>query len=365
MSSAAAVREPPIPSGPDAITPEWLTAALRHSNVAAGATVKSLKWMPLKRGRLSRIVRIHPDFTPGSTTGPRSIIAKLHPLNPASRELVNSFAATETGFYKNLAARSELRTPHCYYGRHDPETSRFVLLIEDLEANSRRFERDTCTPSEAELALRNLAAFHAASWDGPGRDRPAFLKRLEDSEHAALQGAGLPVLLAEIPAIDSESRDSTEREYVLVRNRLSRAPLTIVLDDLHVGNLFQGMDAGRPVITFIDFQFVCLARGPLDVARLLAGSLTRDARRAGEMRLLRTYHDVLTSGGVMDYSHEDCLRDYRLGLLWGLLRLATNNLMMKAISVEAPPCGRTELARQIERFSAAVDDLDCRELLRD
>ena len=36
--------------------------------------------------------------SPGSTTGPRSIIAKFHPLNPESRELVNSFAAKETGF---------------------------------------------------------------------------------------------------------------------------------------------------------------------------------------------------------------------------------------------------------------------------
>ena len=365
MRSAAAVSELPIPGGPDAITPEWLTAALRHSDASAGATVKSLIWTPLKRGRLSRIVRIHPEYAPGSTTEPRSIIAKFHPLNPVSRELVNSFAAKETGFYKNLAARSGLRTPLCYFGRHDPESSRFVLLIEDLEHNQRRFERDTCTPSEAELALRHLATFQAASWDGSGRGRPAFLKRLEDSEHAALQGEGSPALLTGNPAIDSESRDSTEREYVLVCNMLSRAPLTIVLDDVHVGNLFRGTDAGRPVITLIDFQFVCLARGPLDVARLLAGSLAPDTRHAVEMRLLRTYHDVLTNGGVVDYSIEDCLRDYRLGLLWGLLRLVTNNLVMKAISIDAPPGARTELARQIERFSAAVDDLDCRELLRD
>ncbi|MCY4108748.1 MAG: aminoglycoside phosphotransferase family protein [Chloroflexi bacterium] len=364
MNPAARI-ELPIPGGPDAITPEWLTAALRHSNASAGATVKSLKWTPLKRGRLSRIVRIHPEFAPGGTTGPRSIIAKFHPLNPASRGPANAFAKSETGFYKHFAERSELRTPLCHYGRHDPESSRFVLLIEDLEANSRRFEGETCTPSEAKLALRNLAAFQAASWDRPGRGRPAFLERLDDSKHTALQGAGLPALLAENPPIDPESRVSAEREFLLVRNRLSRPPLTIVLDDVHVGNLFQGLGAGMPVITFIDFQFVCLARGPLDVARLLAGSLAPDTRRAVEMRLLRAYHDALTSGRVVDYSIEDCLRDYRLGLLWGLLRLLTNNLVMKAISVDAPPDARTELAHQIERFSAAVDDLDCRELLRD
>lgn len=365
MKSAAAVSELPIPDGPDAITPEWLTAALRHSDAPADATVRSLKWTPLKRGRLSRIVRIHPDFTPDSTTGPRSIIAKFHPLNPESRGPANAFANAEIGFYRHFAQRSELRTPLCYFGQHDPESSRFALLIEDLETNQRRFERDTCTPSEAELALRQIAAFQAASWDGPGRERPAFLKRLDDSEHTALQGASLPALLAASPASDPESLASIEREYVLVRNRLSRAPLTVVLDDLHVGNLFQGSDAGRPVVTFIDFQFVCLARGPLDVARLLAGSLTRDSRRAGEMRLLRTYHDVLTTGGVTDYSYEDCLRDYRLGLLWGLLRLVTNNVVMKTISIDAPPGARTELAHQIERFSTAVDDLDCRDLLKD
>ncbi len=266
---------------------------------------------------------------------------------------------------KSVSTGISRRAPLCYYSQHDVQSSRFVLLIEDLEVAQRRFEQDTCSPNDAELALRQLGAFHAASWDGRGRNRPAFLKRLENSEHATLQGPGLPRLLAYRPTIDSESQVLTEREYRLVRNQLSRGPLTVVLDDLHVGNLFRGPSGGRPTITFMDFQFVCLARGPVDVARLLAGSLDPDARRAVEMRLLGTYHDALTSGGVMDYSHADCLRDYRLGLLWGRLRLVTNNLVMKAISVDASSDARTELARQIERFSTAVQDLDCRELLRD
>ena len=357
--------ELPIPAGPDGITPEWLTAALRQSGALADTTVKSLEWTPLARGRLSRIVRIRPDFAPGGKAGPRSIIGKFHPLNPVSREHAIPFAAAETGFYRHLAAGPELRTPLCYYSRHDAKSSRFVLLIEDLEAALRGFEQDTCSPNDAELALRQLGAFHAAWWDGRGRSRPAFLKRLEDSEHAALQGPGLPALLADNPAIDSESRASAKREYALVRDRLSRAPLTVVLDDLHVGNLFRSRNPEKPTIAFIDFQFVCLARGPVDVARLLAGSLKTETRRAVEMRLLRTYHDALTSGGVTNYSYADCLRDYRLGLLWGRLRLITNNLVMKAISVDTSPDARTELARQIGRFSTAVGDLDCRELLRD
>ena len=357
--------QPTIPAGPDGITPEWLTAALRQSGALADTTVKSLEWTPLARGRLSRIVRIRPDFAPGGKAGPRSIIGKFHPLNPVSREHANPFAAAETGFYRHLAAKPELRTPLCYYSRRDAKSSRFVLLIEDLEAALRGFEQDTCSPNDAELALRQLGAFHAAWWDGRGHSRPAFLKRLEDSEHAALQGPGLPALLADNPAIDPESQASAKREYALVRNRLSRAPLTVVLDDLHVGNLFRGQSGGKPAITFIDFQFVCLARGPVDVARLLAGSLAADTRRAVEMRFLSTYHDALTSGGVTDYAYTDCLRDYRLGLLWGRLRLITNNLVMTAISVDAPPNARTELAHQIQRFATAIDDLDCRELLDD
>ncbi len=354
-----------IPASPDAITPEWLTAALRQSGALADATVDALEWTLLARGRLSRIVRIRPDFAPDGSAGPRSIIGKFHPVNPVSRELANPFAAAEIGFYRHLAARANPRAPLCYYSQHDVQSSRFVLLIEDLEVAQRRFEQDTCSPNDAELALRQLGAFHAASWDGRGRNRPAFLKRLENSEHATLQGPGLPRLLAYRPTIDSESQVLTEREYRLVRNQLSRGPLTVVLDDLHVGNLFRGPSGGRPTITFMDFQFVCLARGPVDVARLLAGSLAPDARRAVEMRLLGAYHDALTSGGVTDYSHADCLRDYRLGLLWGRLRLVTNNLVMKTISVDASSDAQTELARQIERFSTAVQDLDCRELLRD
>ena len=355
--------EPPIPAGPDAMTPQWLTTALRQSGAPADTTVESLEWTPLGRGRLSRIVRIRPDFARAGAAVPRSIIAKFDPLNPVLRELANPFAAAEIGFYRHLAAQPELRAPFCYYSAHDEETSRFALLIEDLQAAQRGFEQDTCTPEDAELALTQLAAFHAAWWSGRVRGRPAFLKRLERSEHAALQGPGLPALLTDNPAIDPKSQGSIQRDYALVRKRLSRGPLTVVLDDLHVGNLFFGRCGKKPTVTFIDFQFVCLARGPVDVARLLAGSLAVDARRAFETQLVGTYHDALTRAGVTQYELSECLRDYRLGLLWGLLRLITNNLVMTAISVDAPPYARTELARQIERFATAVDDLDCRDLL--
>ncbi len=334
-----------LPTDPEAITAEWLTAVLGESGALASAIVKSLDWTLLRRGRLNRIVRIRPRDVPAGGTAPRSIIGKFYPQNAVLRELVAPMAAAETRFCRHIASESELRTPICYYDHHDIDSSAFVLLIEDLEFAQRGFEQDDCTPDDAELVIGQLGAFHATWWDHGEHNQATFLRPLKISEHAELQGPGLPEFLSPNLATSPQTQVSVEREYALVRDRLSRGPLTVILDDLHIGNLLCDLSGEKPSVTFIDFQFVCFARGPVDVTRLLAGSLTTEARRAVEMRMLSTYYDVLIDGGVTNYTYENCLRDYRLGLLWGLLRLTTNNPVMKAIAVDPRAGARTEPAR--------------------
>ena len=68
----------------------------------------------------------------------------------------------------------------------------------------------------------------------------------------------------------------------------------------------------------IDWQLARCGRGVLDVAYFLGQNLRPEDRRAGEIDLLRTYHDDLVANGVQRYSFEECLHDYRLSMLYWL-----------------------------------------------
>ncbi len=74
-----------------------------------------------------------------------------------------------------------------------------------------------------------------------------------------------------------------------------------------------------------------------------------------EASLLDLYHAVACEHGVLGYGRDDLDRDYRSSVLWRLMTpiwQATNNI---------PP---VIWWNNLERILLAVDDLDCRELLK-
>ena len=77
------------------------------------------------------------------------------------------------------------------------------------------------------------------------------------------------------------------------------------------------------------------------------------------MGLLRMYHSSLVGNGVQDYSFEECLLDYRLSMrevfvFWVVVRGYCDFEGDRAT---------TYLHNALERFNAAIADLDCTELL--
>ena len=93
-----------IPSGPDDLTNDWLTGALREGNTIDKAAVVSFKTRPVSEGAYGQIARLSLDYEPDEPGAPRSLIAKFSSATPEMRTRPNTVAAyeREVRFYQRL-----------------------------------------------------------------------------------------------------------------------------------------------------------------------------------------------------------------------------------------------------------------------
>ena len=135
-------------------------------------------------------------------------------------------------------------------------------------------------------------------------------------------------------------------------------PATLLHYDYRLDNLFYRAD-DPTFFAVIDWQCLLWGRGVFDIAQFLGGNVPVELRRANEMDLLRSYHSILVEGGVKGYSFDECFRDYRYAMLYGLLR--------KVIVLGQPLLTEEEKRPFREffwpRYCAALLDLEVAELL--
>ena len=161
-----------IPSGPHEITPEWLTAALRESGSNKQAAVQSVGISALgnDHGITGNLVRLTLSYDQDEDNAPRSLIAKFATTDPASQEILFTITChyeREIRFYEKVASRVRLKTPRCYYSDINIEARRYILLLEDMAPVQSGDMAVGCTIEQAELAIREIAGFHATWWDSP------------------------------------------------------------------------------------------------------------------------------------------------------------------------------------------------------
>jgi hypothetical protein len=93
----------------------------------------------------------------------------------------------------------------------------------------------------------------------------------------------------------------------------------------------------------------------------LTQSVRLEVRRAHERALLDRYLERMREAGVRDYGREQLFADYRLGALY-LLDYAVTI----AATLDLGNARGAAIARALsQRACAALDDLDCEELLPD
>ena len=95
---------------------------------------------------------------------------------------------------------------------------------------------------------------------------------------------------------------------------LAAMPHTLVHFDFRADNLFFDDDGS---IVVVDWQTISQGGGVADIGYFLSQNLSTEDRRANEADLLRAYHDALVANGVTDYSYEQLVADYPVGISCG------------------------------------------------
>jgi len=224
-------------------------------------------------------------------------------------------------FYRDLAARTGIRTPRSVYADVDPATRHGVVITEDVVAQGATFLDATSTypPTLAAESLAQLARLHAATWGDPAVGAASWLTpRLESH----LGGRGVKEIRGNFESdigtgVPGEVRDPerlVEAYRTLTEQARDASPWSVIHGDAHVGNLYLDSD-GRP--SFLDWQLV--QRGPwyLDVGYHIASALTVEDRRRTEKDLVRHYLDELRAAGVHAPSPDDAWLGVRRGILHG------------------------------------------------
>src|SRR5215211_781541 len=113
-----------FPTDPDNITAEWMTNVLQKTGVLSHQKVQSISTQMLgsDKGNTGQLARLYLTYDTPSAAAPGSLIAKCSTPNPQVRPLLHSmgFYEREVRFYEQVAPRSKLLTPRCYFSALDP-----------------------------------------------------------------------------------------------------------------------------------------------------------------------------------------------------------------------------------------------------
>ena len=360
-----------IPAGPEELTPNWLTDALRAGGVISEAKVTSFQKEILGEGAgfMGQLARVKLQYDIDAPDAPRSLIAKLPSNMPENRAVADAFRfyEREIRFYEQIAGEVELRTPHCYYSDMDVEAGRYILLLEDLAPAVVGDQLNGCIEQEAALAVTSLAKFHATWLESPRLSEIDWMPMVNDPlVVGSVHDSYAHVWPQFLERFGDKFSDETVRTGEKlgeaagkIMDRMSEPPRTIIHGDYRLDNLFFGGHNGGDAFAVADWQIASRGRGVFDVAYFLSGGVPSDIRRNIEMKMLREYHQILTANNRVDYGFEQCLRDYRISVLFCLVYP-----VIGGGSVDLSNERGLALWRAItERNVTAIADLDAAELM--
>jgi hypothetical protein len=260
------------------------------------------------------------EYDRETAAAPATLVAKLPSEREPTRDLARRFRLyeREVQFYRELAPRAGIRTPHLYYAAAESGAS--VLLLEDVTSGREGDVLNGCTIDEATGVVEALARMHAAWWDSP---ELATLGWLPAPNSRAALDLGQEIAAPAWRAFLKKAGEHMPPRLIALGNRmngdqstlhrLSAAPRTLVHGDLTASNVMFAPDGG--IAAVLDWQTVVQGRGPIDVAHFFVSSLQPGNRKVAEAELLPRYHQLLLDNGVEDYTYAECWADYRLAVM--------------------------------------------------
>ncbi len=320
-----------------------------------GTTVRSVRVLRSDAGTSSRarLVLTGKDV-------PESVFVKNAAKTAATRLMgeLGRLGHTEVRFYSQLAPQLT-GVPKAYGAAFDAWTGRYLLVLEDLPAESCEFP-DTLHPisvDQASLILELLAELHATFWDrlpSNGRGPLGWLYTPSGDVTSLLTGSLMNTSIKRLAErtsfpvdIPIEKGRFIADNYRAVAALIDRPPHTVMHGDAHPGNMyFHGGKAG-----LLDWQAVRRGHPSRELAYTLITSLTPEDRLATQRDLLDHYRRALAAAGGPELHRDDLWLRYRQGALYGyvapLITAGMGGMQVENIAMEG-----------LRRGVAALDDLE-------
>ena len=346
-----------IPTSISEITPAWLAEVTRLDVQSV-----EVEQIGVGIGVSSALYRLH-------LTGagcPTTVVVKLPALAEEAvfTSTVLRMYTREAGFFAHLAAEAPLRVPACFHHAVDPDTSQFVLVMEDLGHLRSVDQIAGMALADAERAVEGLARWHATWW---GRAEPMAESGLTVSLGDEIYKAVLPMvfaegwdkLVAEEVSIPGSLREVAPRWSAAMPgllDGLAGSPTTMIHGDYRADNLFFGVDGE---VATVDFQLIGTGHGAYDLAYFLTQSLTPVDAAAHETPLFERWVATLAQEGVAADQLDTAWDAYRAAALFCLVYPV---VAWRGMDVSDPR--QLGLATtMLERFDRAVAALDLADLL--
>jgi hypothetical protein len=344
-----------VPSGIDDVNAKWLTAVLD------GGTVTDVRAERIAEdsGFSSLLYRAHLTGTEGV---PSSVIVKLPAQSEArgAMELLGGYRR-ELAFYRHVAARAPMETPHVYAARMVDGTADFVLVLEDLQSWDSADHLAGLSMDRARVCIGALAGLHAWSTDTanssalddfPSIDTPIARDLLVPAFGPGWQiyvdKSSVPVPAAVGAFAERFADGAGEALQVLTERSM------LLHGDIRADNMF--FDGDR--LKVVDFQFASVGAGVADIAYLVSQGVPTEMRRGHDEALVREYLACLSAFGVTDYSFDEAWRHYRFAVAY--------LMVLPVITLNGwdamPERSRALCLKLTERAVATIDDIDALEV---
>ena len=356
-----------LPTGPQELSAEWITSALRETGTISDSAVTGFDYEIIGEGVgvLGQLARVQLRYDSREEDAPASLVGKFPASVQENRDLANLFRfyEREVRFYERIAEEVELRTPKRYYSHFDEDTNDFVLLIEDMAPARCGNQVEGCSREAARATVLNLAPFHATWWDKVDTPHLDWIPYANDPiQHFAESSYndGWETFTRNfgdrLPPRAMAIAERFRTKIIAMLDALANSPITIAHGDLRYDNLFFGADGEMAVA---DWQIIVRARGTYDVAYFMSQSVDPADRKASEMDIVRSYHETLLEHGVKGYGVDQCFDDYRSAAMFCLVYpvVSGGNLDL------ANERGVALVTAMLDRSVATILDLDCDEMI--
>jgi len=304
-----------IPDGPEAMTPAWLTAALRASGVLTDAVVTAVTWQPLStQGWTTRMARLAVTYDAPEAGLPATLVTKSAAQDASTRAFFGRFYAREVAFYQRVAPEVPLRVPRCYCAAYEAATHAHVLLLEDIAPV---LADDLLRGVSADVAAAytcSIATLHAHWWEHDRlsslmRNFPAHGRRFAEG-YAGSLARGLAIMRPFLTPTTIPLATALQRNLQAWWDDQYVAPRTLMHWDAQAANFLRPARAGA-VGAVVDWQNCAVGRGIWDVARFCVMSLPPATRRAAQADLVALYAETLGLHGVRSYPFSQCFTHYQ------------------------------------------------------